>query len=286
MIFFILITSLTSWSSVNSPSGHEWGNGGDAVVCSTILGKSVKLYDLYEGDLLKQGPWLHVQKPESETLMQDYYQLIQEKTFGILSAWDQQPLYDFFQNNARYLKNIRLDNYPDEGFVVLPSNCNLQQVAIQNLNLDIFNKKIVIQYNLLLQLSKQHRAFLFLHELIQSLSGPANVGKSLMVRSLVREVASTYTTYKNPWDLIESLKRRNFLFPFAGQKFWIKTENRLLTLYLDKPIPMNALSFSKGPQLNELEKAHKTHPLLKSKSNFQSLVFDHNLNLIEVKQSL
>jgi hypothetical protein len=149
-----------------TPRGYEAGNGGNVVVCRDGEGviESVELLDYYEGRELssKLHPALG---PNSLTQIEKArYALQRLRRLDGARADGYQASAEKFFAEAAFVKNQILPDTKDYGYVPLPANCKIEQIAVQHTVVD--GKRYHINQDLWNLLTADHQAGLILHEVI------------------------------------------------------------------------------------------------------------------------
>jgi len=145
-------------------AGHEVGNGGNGVVCRNGSGAitTVQLLDYfqYEDKLpYDLGPksWTYLQKV-------DFALTRLEKLDSTRATYFQKEANQF--TSVTHWQDGPLQSIPDSGFVPVPANCSIQQMAVQHVNNDSQGKRYAVTNDLWNWLDDDGKAGLILHEVI------------------------------------------------------------------------------------------------------------------------
>ncbi len=147
-------------------AGVEVGNGGDAVVCrnqdQSI--KSVELLDYYEARVEKG---LKINLNVNDSVEKNVKTLIER-----ISIKDNQPkqflnvYMKAFANEVKFLPNTELVDIPDSHHMTFPSNCRVEQLAIQKQPVYPQDPRYTINQDLWEKMDSANQAGLIMHELL------------------------------------------------------------------------------------------------------------------------
>ncbi|MFV8259309.1 hypothetical protein ACNQKP_16000 [Bdellovibrio bacteriovorus] len=150
--------------SVISMAGGDWvGNGGNVISC----GDSLRLLDYYEGE--EQRRILPELGPEHMSFQQKvYYVLHRLEDVNPTRARMYKKWFRTFDEETQWFIVGKFLPIRDSGVVIIPEDCNIQQVAIQRPTPLIMpgDRRYVIDLRLFEKLSEDDKAGLILHELI------------------------------------------------------------------------------------------------------------------------
>lgn len=212
---FALVTSLRL--------GDHTGNGGDVVICVEDRKESYRLLDFYE---VTELHFLNIKVKKSQNISEYAEKIINQSQFTEFDRSKYRQRTQLFMNRVQWVNHDLVD-ISDSEHTYIPSNCRLEQIAINHLNGSIsINKKLWDK------LDDLNKASLILHELIYEdliLSGHEN---SIMARKIISfALADTrqqqylyeelFLQIKNiPIDLIKRIFRQT---PFSQLKVYLFT---------------------------------------------------------------
>lgn len=150
-------------------TGHEVGNGGDAIVCEKLHpqmhGKHARMLDSFEGlnRFYMPAQWPLVESPEDKAA----------RVISRLEAYDADRAARYhgylqaFWVESEILPNAHLPDIPDDGPLALPGeDCKLMQAVIQSEPMFPGDKRYHISGPVWEQLDAEERATLVLHEIM------------------------------------------------------------------------------------------------------------------------
>lgn len=165
------------------------GNGGDVLVCP---GQKMIMLDTYElstngeelgFDPTTQDPFTKVERKMAE--LSKVSKLRGARYLEWLSS---------FPREAQFRPGIELPDIDDEGLVVIPRGCKLEQIAVQAKSEDVpvLGYRYIINKDLWDQLDPDNQAVLLMHELVyrEQLTANPKVLSSLRVRMMTRALIS------------------------------------------------------------------------------------------------
>ncbi len=190
--------------AASAQAGKETGNGGDAIVCHNALGhKSVELYDHYEATA-RHGLAIDLGKArlpveDKLAIVFDRLDRINPGRANLYRSW-----FSKFYQEAEFLRGVTLIDIPDTGDGYIPSNCKLEQAAVQRVPKFPGEKRYTINQDIWDWLDNDARAGLILHELVfrEARSQRNPHGNSINVRYLNTLLSST---------AVEKMKLREYI---------------------------------------------------------------------------
>ncbi len=177
-----LTANLLFSMNVFALGGDRVGNGGDVFVCEG-QNPQVMMVDLFEAQMSGR-----------KMLLGDPQLSYKENLKNILESWRARSPYrvaqylewlESFESEARFIDN-NLVNVSDEGIIILPDHCTIEQAAIQMKDefMDGNHPRYTINQRLWKMMDGNSRAALVLHELIFREALSFDNAVSLRVRQL------------------------------------------------------------------------------------------------------
>lgn len=192
--------------------GYEVLNGGDAVVCPDGKGgiQSVELLDVYENRVLRPS-YVPAMGANNLSAFEKVEHILQRlSTIDPVRAKNYLDALNDFFNSTIFLPNVQLADVQDSAHLVLPKNCELQQLAIQLSNVSLpEGMRIIVNEDLWNLMDVDNQAALILHEIIYQEAtilghqtsflvryyngficseAPSKISKSLYISSILRTV--------------------------------------------------------------------------------------------------
>ncbi len=222
MIVFALLMS----GHVFAAGGNELGNGGDVFYCQNPTGVRVEMVDLAEARM--NGRQLDLGPAGLSAMDKVRYVLGRWAEVSPLRTKQYLEWLARFESESRILPGT-LPNVSDEGIVVIPPGCQIQQVAIQlaEENLGGAYKRITISQELWNAMDEDNRAVLILHELIFREAIEARNPISLRVRSL-NEVLISASPLQEYFDASRYLGARFLEWGWGGLDCGYQDEEKFL----------------------------------------------------------
>lgn len=225
----ILYIIITLNFSLLANSGHETGNGGDAVVCreNNII-RTAELLDFYEARTMRDIEFKEQNGSVDEIVMRNFQKLNKyspqnEKHFKL-------KFINFF-NETKFLSNITLSDIPDSDHVALPVNCQIEQVAIQQTPIFLGDKKYIINKDIYDKFDNFNKAGLIQHELIYDRD--MNLQDSKSARYANSIISSDYINYYSFTDFTQLLYQTPLLNKVNFANLEMNVEEPLyLSLYI------------------------------------------------------
>jgi hypothetical protein len=187
-------------------SGGGSTGGGDAVVCRDSSGKtqSVEFYDLYEGREI-DGITYEFGPANLDALGQVRVALARMARLNPTRAKKYMAQAEAFVTDTKWVSGKKLIDVPDTGIGFVPNHCNLEQVAIQDLQ-PFGDKRYLVNEDLYKAMGTKSQAALILHEILYREYGPGT--SSVPVRkfnaflwSHKAKAATLLEYYKQIWPL-------------------------------------------------------------------------------------
>jgi hypothetical protein len=182
--------------------------GGDAVVCRDQGGKvkSIQFYDVYEAVEING---LNLNFGQAGL---DYHQIldIAFQRIGKLNpsrAAKYRAQAEKFESDVHWVENKKLIDIPDEGIGYVPDDCDIEQLAIQNMNV-YQGKRYLVNKTFFDRLAPAHQAAFILHEVIYTEYGPGKT--SVEVRKFNSLIWSNGLAPMKLADYLESIRPLGF----------------------------------------------------------------------------
>lgn len=149
-------------------SGTTIGNGGNSIVCKDSQGniKSVEILDFYEVRLNGLNLKLNANLSNYKDILVD--NLDRWKNIAPVRVAQYKKWLVEFESEALFASGVEIPSIPDTGSVVLPSGCELNPIAFQRPDSEIFPgvKRYTISKDLWVLMDEVQKAGLVMHELI------------------------------------------------------------------------------------------------------------------------
>ena len=220
----MFVSAMAIGATASTKPRDRVGNGGDVLVCDVEGQKTYEMLDTYQARVdfkLSVSPY-----PDSP-----YKDIV----IGILRRLKyQQPrlarqyldIFMKFESEADFLPGITLVDVPDTGAQVIPSNCHVEQIAVQRASDEILpgQKRYVISKDLWDHLDEFNKAVLVLHEIVYNRSlGLLCAPPSVFVRYLTSHLIV------DDFDLVDFqgllLQSRQGTFEIGAASFLVDWKN-------------------------------------------------------------
>ncbi len=159
-----LFWSFTGLATTLSLGGNEVGNGGDVVVCKAkeqIV--SIQLLDFYEAKF-KSNADIRTTLAKEEDILKEIVSKISivDTKRGTLFK---QRIETFF-HQTHFLPDVKLSDISDSLHLILPNDCQLEQIAVLDKGQKDPKKKFIISKDVWDRLDPLNRAGLVMHEIV------------------------------------------------------------------------------------------------------------------------
>ena len=159
-----LLVSLTAF-------GNERGNGGDVVVCKDTQGKitSSTILDVYEA---KEMRGFDLDLGSSDLSMIKKWEFLFNRVATISPTFSKslEAEVALFNQEAKFVDNIILNDIPDSDHLYIPKDCQILQIAIQRTPEFPNDRRFVISNDLWKLLDNDNKIALILHEVIYKIA--------------------------------------------------------------------------------------------------------------------
>lgn len=228
----LIFVSVDAFAFPVTKRGNESGNGGDVLICKdTSSGKtSYEILDLYEAKEFYH--FIPDYGPKGLSFM-EHVQFVLDR-FARLDP-DRARIYlntiKEFSKPQYYIAGIQLQDIPDSQHLYIPSDCKIEQIAVQNPDTFPPRPKFVVNKDLWMKLDEVNRAALLLHEAVYKEAIESGATDSIRARYFHELLASMKTNPMFSLDkeyatfLSEKIKFRMFY------KSGVAVENHGLEFY-------------------------------------------------------
>ena len=198
------------------------GNGGDVLVCEHAGGKrSYQMLDLYQavndyGLTIDMGPSTHDHRAMVEFVL---------NRLALLQPYRARMYFDIYKNfwnEADFKKGITLVDVPDTGAQAIPSNCHLEQIAVQRSPGEMMPglKRYIVNLDLWNAIDEVSKATLIVHEIIYNqMLKTSCVASSAFVRYLTAHLGSSEINAVDFQSLM--INARQWFFEVGTETIWI-----------------------------------------------------------------
>lgn len=175
-------------------AGGDWvGNGGNLIECAD---GRLQLLDYYEGI---QGRGITVDVGDGDSF-QDHIEIVLARLEKLnpSRALRYRKWYENFLTDAEFFSDGKFVQIPDTGPIVIPSECNIRQIATQRPESQIMpgDRRYLIDLRLWERISEKDKAGLILHELIYREAIEERQVTSTRVRYMTQILSSsTFESY-------------------------------------------------------------------------------------------
>ncbi len=146
-------------------AGGSVGNGGDGIVCRSGTKPEVETLDLYEARTMR-GITAELGGPQLSWRDKLDIALTRLEKIDHFRAAHYQDRLNTFLSEASFIPGIKLIDIPDSQQVILPSQCTIEQVAIQKPPQFPGDAYYVVNKDLWDLMSTDNQAALVLHEIV------------------------------------------------------------------------------------------------------------------------
>lgn len=200
LVFSLSLTmSVTAWAE----GGANVGNGGDGVVCTAADGtKTVELLDYYEARTLRDiEPKFGDPSRSVDVIVQDLLARLNPLSPGLAATYWKQA--KDFVREAAFVSKARLIDIPDSHHLVIPENCSVTQIVIQQTPRFKEDKRYVIDKDLWDLMDNVTKAGMIIHEVIYRYAiaeGHKDSVRTRYFNSIIAGDRLTTITTTRDWD--------------------------------------------------------------------------------------
>ncbi len=206
----VLIVFGLIWSSI-ALGGDERGNGGDGIRCPMAGGKyKVELLDHYEARTIRK---IKINLGDDALSAEEKVKLAISRIFQInpIRAKKYLGWLESFKEDAFFVSEGELQDIPDAGAVVIPSGCELVQLAVYQEKTLPGDHTYLVNLKYWNELDNDGKAGLMLHEFIyrdftSQVMAHSNSKMARYFNALISSIDLNEYTLQSYLDLLQKLK--------------------------------------------------------------------------------